>query len=298
MTVGMLMDYRWSASSFDGVSEECECEKDAMIVRIITICFSFILVTLAIGDYFSETISPRLTFEILTAFAIAIGVLLIPDVEELRIKEIFHFKRRITVAPATEDDVMEATKEELEAAETTQDRQKKDAPVDFRGRARALHMLEHRALSVLTSQWPQGADVSMNAVKLELPEADPALGRSSIVFDGYIKWQGVEQFIEVKRASVPVGLIRHQISRQLVAIQRYAKFSKVEARLKLVLIFLPDDQRQTVGGPPTGSGQDRADYTLRRLRNEFADAIEEGLLELVPFPFSQKDLDSLGVDIQ
>lgn len=269
-----------------------------MFTRIVTLVFSTVLVALAVGDYFSETVSPHLTFEILTAFAIAIGVLLIPDVEELSIKDIFHFKRRVKIEPATDEEAINATQEDLEADETSQEGEKKVTSRDIKERAAAFQVLERRAISVLTSQWPQDAHVSMDAVKLELPEPDPTLGRSKIVFDGYINWRGVEQFIEVKRASVHIPFLRQQISRQLVAIRKYAKSQKIEAKLKLVLIFLPGEHEEIENDGILDIRQRRAQKTLKRLRYEFSDAIEDGMLEIVPFHFSQKDLDSLGVTIQ
>jgi hypothetical protein len=103
---------------------------------------------------------------------------------------------------------------------------------------------------------------------------DP-ISNSQIIFDGYLKEQDHETFVEL-RPTFMSPLFRDRLYIMLSKINHYRSAKKVDAHLDLVLMKIPGEEAR--------SGQ-----TLERLLENFEPAIAGGLLRVVSVEFTDEE---------
>lgn len=271
--------------------------------KLVTVGISVLLIIMGIGDYLTGAEPFTLSFEILTAFALALGALLAPDFDEVSFKDLFHLKRKARIEPASDAEIEEVIQDEVvpEIKEEIRGNPEGKAAQrpDVHNRISASMALEKRALSVYLSQWPQGTIITEGPVRLNLGEFDPTIGQGKLLFDGHIKYREEEQFIEVKRGSTPRTFMVGQLVRQLVAVRAYSKDRQTRASLILLLTYWPGELLDENGMELFGTEDDASDSRrrerlradLRWLRNEFSEAITQGLLRIQPVVFTAQDVE-------
>lgn len=271
--------------------------------KLVTFGISVLLIIMGIGDYLTGAEPFTLTFEILTAFALALGALLAPDFDEVSIKDLFHLKRKARIEPASDAEIAEVIRDEVapeikEEIRGNSDEKAGERP-DFHKRISASMVLEQRALGIYLNLWPQGTKITEGPIRMDLGDLEPILGRGKLLFDGHVKTGDGEQFIEVKRAGVIRTVLAGQLVRQLAAVRAYSKDRQTRASLILLLTYWPgewlDENGRELFGTEDGTfdarRRERLRADLRWLRGEFSEAINQGLLRIEPVVFTAQDVE-------
>lgn len=103
---------------------------------------------------------------------------------------------------------------------------------------------------------------------------DP-ISNSQIIFDGYLKEQDHETFVELRPNAVSL-LFRDRLYMMLSKINHYRSAKRVDAHLDLVIMKIPGEESRT-GQPP------------ERFLENFEPAIAGGLLKVVSVDFTDEE---------
>ena len=154
-----------------------------------------------------------------------------------------------------EEEAKEIEEEKLSNQETITPKRK--SRVDFRA-------VEQIGLSKFISL--NNLDKYKAKSQIQFSANDPISSRTPI-YDGYIKTELAEIFIEIKPQRIM--MIFDSLYHRLNNIYHYEKIKGVNAYLQLILIELPEDE-----------GNGRIRNTKEKLEKDFAPAIDKGILKI------------------
>lgn len=105
---------------------------------------------------------------------------------------------------------------------------------------------------------------------------DP-ISNQQIIFDGYLKEQDHETFVELRSSTIYSPIFRDRLYVMLSKINHYRNLKRVEAHLDLVLLKVPGEEFR-----PTPDANDR-------VLGLFEPAIASGLLKVVSIEFTEEE---------
>ncbi|MFC5461314.1 hypothetical protein [Massilia niabensis] len=108
---------------------------------------------------------------------------------------------------------------------------------------------------------------------------DP-ISNQQIIFDGYLKDQGHEIFLEVRPNDFFSPTFRERLYMMLSKINHYRLAKRADAHLDLLLMMLPGEE------PPRNA------FSIDRIFETFEPAIASGLLKIVSIDFSEEEAKS------
>ena len=157
-------------------------------------------------------------------------------------------------------------KKEEEENKTTQDRKR----IDFR-------KVEEIALQYYIKE--NNVDVSkmFKEVKLQAFDGIDPISDNSPIYDGYINNIDKEVFIEIRPTPLMASMINDRIYMMLSKIHHYRQFKKTNCYLNLVLVEIPEDDRDNT-------------RFFKSVIDIFGPALSNGLLKISTIKLEKSDL--------
>lgn len=175
--------------------------------------------------------------------------------------------KQFTIQKAEEPEIEKLKqKEQEEENKTTQERKR----IDFR-------KVEEIAIQYYIKE--NNVDVSkmFKEVKLQAFEGIDPISDNSPIYDGYINEIDKEVFIEIRPTPIMASMITDRLYMMLSKIHHYRQFKKTNCYLNLVLVEIPEDDRDNT-------------RFLNGILELFRPALSSGLLKISTVKLEKSDL--------
>lgn len=177
--------------------------------------------------------------------------------------------KQFTIQKAEEPEIETLKQKEQEEENKTQERKR----IDFR-------KVEEIALQYYIKE--NNVDVSkmFKEVKLQAFEGIDPISDNSPIYDGYINDIDKEIFIEIRPTPMVVSMITDRLYMMLSKIHHYRQFKKTNCYLNLVLVEIPEDERDNT-------------RFLNSILELFRPALSSGLLKITNIKLQKSDLNKI-----